>query len=149
MCRHSCEIADGHLTTDPSFYLPQTPSPFPQRPMLSGPGGCRPPGKLQTSSHPPPPRKLASTPANRRDESHWRYALAGYLLAKVLVSPGDVHFSQDHLFPPPVVHPIALKWSDWVERAGAFHDRSTSETPILHRPFLILLKTCPRDFLGL
>ena len=46
----------GHIKrrhTDPSFYPLQTLSPIPQRHLVSGPGGRRPPGKRPFSNRPP------------------------------------------------------------------------------------------------
>ena len=42
---------------------------------------------------------------------HWGLALA----KTVLVCPGDVQFSQ-YQSPLPILHPMALHWSDWNER---------------------------------
>ena len=58
----------------------------------------------------------------------WRPPLNGGLRARpshwgspcpdcAWVHPGDVHFSQDH-FHPTILHPIALQWSAWTERAS-------------------------------
>ena len=84
--------------TDPSIYPLQPSSTNPQRPLLSLPGGSRPPSMRPTSRRPPPPPEVC----DRRwpvgfgaGHVHWEFTLA----RPVWAHPGGVHFSQDQRRP--------------------------------------------------
>ena len=72
------------------------------RPLLSGPGGRRPPGKRPTSSR----------PRNWATAAGWwgvrTCALGIHSDQTGMVSPGDVHFSQDHCPPPHITHTLYM-----------------------------------------
>ena len=110
-----CTYFDIERHFNRSLFLSFTrSSPILQRPMRSGlvgivyQVGCRP--------RVAPPPELGDRRWQRGckpDHVHWWSTLARL----ILVHPGDVHFSQDHCPPRPILNPIALQWSEWAERA--------------------------------
>ena len=77
---------------------------IPRRPLSSGPGGRRPPGKMRTSSPLPESGDHRWPVGCKPCHVHWVLTL----VRLVCVRPGDVHFFQDHChrYPLPTHPPI-------------------------------------------
>ena len=64
----------------------------------------------------------------------------GSTLARLLlVHPGDVHFSQDHCHLS-ILHPIALQWSEWAQRAS-IQQRKMRHLQLISYPEFLYIHT--------
>ena len=103
--------------TDPSVCPLHTSSPIPQRPMYSGPRGHRPPGQRR-------PRAARRTVGGRRRLEGCVPPGRGLGFARATSISPRTNVT------PLILHPAALQWSEWTERASFQQTELSYQQPL-------------------